>query len=502
MLWAWKKERADMPLRCLLLLLAWLGPPSVAAQTPACKMRITQKGLELVKQEGLRFVEQELETISIPDLHGKEGQFHYNISDVKVTHLQLNFSELQFQPEQYLAFRINNGSIGVHFRRQLLYWFFYDVGSIWTGAEGVNIHTQLQLSQDQGGRLKIANMSCNASIARMNAGFSGTLRKVYEFLAVLITKGVRYLLSQQICPVLNHAGLVLLNSLLDTVPVRNPVDEHIGSDYSLLSDPRVTTENIDLDFKGMFFPLREENETLPNLAPEPLLRETERMVYMGLSEYFFDSALFSYYRAGVLNMEFAGNQVPKDLEVLLRASFFGSIMLLDPSVADAPLALKLQVTEAPRCTIRTSGTSVSVTALLNIFLSPPEQPLILLSSLTMESRLSAKVVLHNKALRVQLDLRRFRIYSTQSAFESLALLPLQAPLKTLLQMTVIPFLNEKTKRGVRIPLPEGMDFTKETIRSHLGYLTIGADLKFTKGLREVIKKLRETPRPSLAPEAA
>lgn len=54
-------------------------------------------------------------------------------------------------------------------------------------------------------------------------------------------------------------------------------------------------------------------------------------------------------------------------------------------MADAPLALKLQVTEAPRCTIRTSGTSVSVTALLNIFLAPPEQPLILLSSLTMVS---------------------------------------------------------------------------------------------------------------------
>ncbi|XP_015686439.1 phospholipid transfer protein-like, partial [Protobothrops mucrosquamatus] len=174
----------------------------------------------------------------------------------------------------------------------------------------------------------------------------------------------------------------------------------------------------------------------------------------------------------------------------------------DPNVADAPLALKLQVTEAPRCTIRTSGTSVSVSALLNIFLAPPEQPLILLSSLTMESRLSAKVVLHSKALRVQLDLRRFRIYSTQSALESLALLPLQAPLKTLLQMTIMPFLNEKTKRGVRIPLPEGMDFTKEAIRSHLGYLTIGADLQFTKGLREVIEKLRATPRPSLAPRAA
>uniref|UniRef100_A0A8C5STL2 Phospholipid transfer protein n=1 Tax=Laticauda laticaudata TaxID=8630 RepID=A0A8C5STL2_LATLA len=407
-----------------------------------------------------------------------------------------------FQPEQFLAFRINNGSIGVRFRRQLLYWFFYDVGSIKTWAEGVNIHTLMELSRDEGGRLKITNMSCSASIAHMHAGFSGTLRKVYEFVARLITRGVRYLLSQQICPALNHAGLVLLNSLLDTVPVRNPVDKYVGSDYSLLSDPHVTAESIDLDFKGMFFPLRSENETLPNVAPEPLLRETERMVYMGLSEYFFDSALFSYYRAGVLSMEFVGDEVPKDLEVLLRASFFGTIILLDPDVVDAPLTLRLQVTKAPHCTIRPSGTYISVSALLNIFLAPPDQPLILLSSLIMESRLNAKVVLHNKAVRAHLDLRRFRIYSNQSAFESLALLPLQAPLQTLLQMTIMPFINERTKRGVQIPLPEGMDFTQEAVRTHLGYLTIGADLHFTKGLREVIEKLRETPGPSLASTAA
>ncbi|ETE60455.1 Phospholipid transfer protein, partial [Ophiophagus hannah] len=345
-----------------------------------------------VKQEGLRFVEQELENILIPDLHGKQAKFHYNISNVKVTHLQLNFSELHFQPEHFLAFHINNGSIGVTFQRQLLYWFFYDVGSIKTWAEGVNIHTLLKLSRDQGGRLKIANMSCNASVAHMHTGFSGTLRKVYEFMARLISRGMCYLL------------------------MRNPVDKHVGSDYSLLSDPYVTAESIDLDFKGMFFPLRSENETLPNVAPEPLLRETERMVYMGLSEYFFDSALFSYYRAGVLSMEFVGDKVPKDLEVLLRASFFGTIILLDPDVVDAPLTLKLQVTEAPRCTIRPSGTSISVSTLLNIFLAPPDQPLILLSS--------------------------------------------------------------------------------------LGYLTIGADLHFTKGLREVIKQLQATPSPSLASRAA
>lgn len=80
------------------------------AELPGCKIRITSKALELgkargrmrageggvapavgarpkglaatsVKQEGLRFLEQELETITIPDLRGKEGYFYYNISE-------------------------------------------------------------------------------------------------------------------------------------------------------------------------------------------------------------------------------------------------------------------------------------------------------------------------------------------------------------------------------------------------------------------------------------
>ncbi|XP_048354734.1 phospholipid transfer protein [Sphaerodactylus townsendi] len=490
-----------MGLCSVLLLPLWLSA-AAGLGAPGCKIRVTAKGLELVKQEGLRFVEQELQNISLGQLHGKEGQFHYNISNVQVMHLHMANSDLRFQPQQHLAFDIMNASISLRFRRQLLYWFFYDIGSINTSAEGVHIHTALGLSKDHVGRLKISNISCNASIARMQAGFSGTLRKVYEFLAAFITSGMRLLLNRQICPVLNHAGLVLLNSLLDTVPVRNSVDDYVGIDFSLLSDPIITPETMDLDFKGSFFPLGAENQTLPNVAPEPLIKETERMVYISLSEHFFDSALFAYYRAGALSMELAGDQVPNDLDVLLRASFFGSIMLMKPSVVDAPLVLQMQVTAAPTCVIKPSGTAVSVSGTFGIFLAPPNEPLVQLSSVIMDARLNARVALRKKSLQVQLDLRRFRVSSNQSALESLALIPLQAPLKTLLQLTIMPLINEKIKKGVQVPLPEGMDFTKEVVTNHMGYLIIGADLHFSKGLKEVIEMYRAGSGPkSTAPAA-
>ncbi|XP_046924760.1 phospholipid transfer protein isoform X2 [Lynx rufus] len=365
------------------------------AELPGCKIRITSKALELVKQEGLRFLEQELETITIPDLRGKEGYFYYNISE-----------------------------------------------------------------------------------------------KVYEFLSTFITSGMRFLLNQQICPVLYHAGMVLLNSLLDTVPVRSNVDELVGIDYSLLKDPAASASNLDMDFRGAFFPLAEGNWSLPNRAVEPQLREEERMVYVAFSEFFFDSAMESYFRAGALKLSLVGDKVPHDLDMLLRATYFGSIVLLSPAVIDSPLKLELRVLAPPRCTIKPSGTTVSVTASVTIALVPSDQPEVQLSSMIMDTRLSAKVALRGKALRVQLDLRRFRIYSNQSALESLALIPLQTPLKTMLQIGVMPMLNERMWRGVQIPLPEGINFVREVVTNHAGFLTIGADLHFAKGLREVIEKNR------------
>lgn len=75
------------------------------------------------------------------------------------------------------------------------------------------------------------------------------LQKVYELLSTLITSGRHFLLNQEICPVLYYAGTVLLNSLLDTVPVHGAVDELVGIDYSLLKDPVASTSNLDMEFR-------------------------------------------------------------------------------------------------------------------------------------------------------------------------------------------------------------------------------------------------------------
>lgn len=465
----------------------------MATDQPAgCKIRITDKGLEMLKSETEKFVEEELSNISMPEMKGTEGRFQYTITDVKITELNLTHADLQFIPEVGLMFDVQNSSISLSFHRRILYWFFYDTGNINASAEGVNINTALNLIRDDQGRLKINNITCDAKVSKMRAKFSGTLGRVYDFLASFLTTGMRFLLNQKICPALNHAAVIHVNSMLETIPVRTEVDQYIGIDYSLINDPIVTSQSLDMNFRGMFFDLSDPNDTLANYAVDPVIREYDRMVYLALSEFFFDSGMFSYYRAGIFQIHIVNEKMPKDLEMLLRTTYFGTIMMLNPALVEAPLSLQLAVNSPPKTSIKTSGATVVMTAIVKVMVLPPGQPPVQLSSMTMESKFNAKVSMKGKRLAVHADLRRFKIFSNQSALESLALIPLQAPLKTMLQMSVVPLINNWTKRGVQIPLADGMDFIEEVVEYHNGFIVIGANLHFTKGLREMISGANQT----------
>ncbi|XP_034092483.1 phospholipid transfer protein [Gymnodraco acuticeps] len=472
----------------LLFLLCPLMSSFMAAAQPAgCKIRITDKGLEMLKAETGKFVEEEISNISMPEMKGKEGRFQYTITDVKINDLNLTHAELQFVPDVGLLFDVQDSSISLSFHRRILYWFFYDTGNINASAEGVNINTVLNLIRDEEGRLKINNITCDAKITKMKAEFSGTLGKVYDFMASFLTSGMRFILNQQICPALNHAALVHVNSLLETIPVRTEVDSYIGIDYSLIEDPVVTSRSLDMHFRGMFFDLSDPNSTLENLAVEPVIKDYDRMVYLALSEFFFDSGMFSYYKAGVFQTHIVNEKMSRDMEMLLRTTYFGVIMMLNPALADAPLSLQIAVNSPPKTTIKTTGATVVMTAIVKVMLLPPGQAPFQLSSMTMETKFNAKVSIRGKRLAIHADLRRFKIFSNQSALESLALIPLQAPLKAMLQMSVVPLINNWTKKGVRIPLADGMDFIEEVVEYHNGFIVIGANLHFTKGLREMME---------------
>lgn len=65
----------------------------------------------------------------------------------------------------------------------------------------------------------------------------------------------------------------------------------------------------------MFFDLSHQNLTLANYAVDPVIREYDRMVYLALSEFFFDSGMFAYYTAGIFQMDIVDEKVNRSSKV-------------------------------------------------------------------------------------------------------------------------------------------------------------------------------------------
>lgn len=82
--------------------------------------------------------------------------------------------------------------------------------------------------------------------------------------------------------------------------------------------------------QGMFFELSDPNDTLVNQAVEPVISEYDRMVYLALSEFFFDSGMFSYYKAGIFQIDIVNEKVTRQHFLKIHQMRVDSQTVIDP----------------------------------------------------------------------------------------------------------------------------------------------------------------------------
>eukprot|EP00069_Balaena_mysticetus_P002125 bmy_15747T0 len=136
-------------------------------------------------------------------------------------------------------------------------------------------------------------------------------RKSFMWLIQLFHKKIesslRNSMNRKICKVVTSAVSSKLQPYFQTLPVTTKIDNVAGIDYSLVAPPKATADSLDGLLKGEFFRLAHRRP--PPFAPPALTLPTDhnRMVYLGISEYLFNTAGLVYQEAGVLNLTLSDN---------------------------------------------------------------------------------------------------------------------------------------------------------------------------------------------------
>ncbi|KAI4538492.1 hypothetical protein MG293_011895, partial [Ovis ammon polii] len=401
-----------------LVVLVALGTAVTTTTNPGIVARVTQKGLDYACQQGVLTLQKELEKITIPTFSG-------------------NFKIKYLGKGQYSFFSKLGGNFDL-------------------SVEGISILAALSLGYDpDSGHSTVTCPRCSSHINTVRIRISGSsVGWLIQLFHKRIESSLQNSMTSKICEVVTSTVSSKLQPYFQTLPVTTKLDKVAGVDYSLVAPPRVTADNLDGLLKGEFFSLAHRSP--PPFAPPALAFPTDhdRMVYLGISEYFFNTAGFVYQKAGALNLTLRDDMIPKESMFHLTTKFFGTLI---PQVAkmfpDMQMQLFIWASLPPKLTVNPNGLNLIFVLDTQAFAILPNSSLDPLFLLEMNLNLSVVVGARSDRLIGELRLDKLLLELKHSDVGPFSVELLQSVMNYAVPTIVLPVMNKKLQRGFPLPLP-------------------------------------------------
>nr|XP_006003208.2 PREDICTED: BPI fold-containing family B member 2 [Latimeria chalumnae] len=306
---------------------AWANNPGLVA-------RITDKGIDYARVKGIQSLQKALTKIKIPDFTGKFRikhflKVHYSFYNIIIRNFQLPSSSITLVPGTGLKVSIQNAFIELNGQWRVKMKIMRTHGSFRVNVKGLSASVGLKLGADGSGRPTVSTFSCSSHISAVKVHISGRLSWLYKIFKKSIESRLRKSLENKMCSVIQKSITEKLQPILQTLKVTAKVDKYAGINYSLVSPPTITSVSLDLGLKGEFFDLFHHVKIPFDASALNIPLGQNRMLYFGLSKYFFNSAGFIYHAVGALVKNITDDMIPKESKIRLNTTYFG---LLIPQV--------------------------------------------------------------------------------------------------------------------------------------------------------------------------
>ncbi|XP_075756926.1 bactericidal permeability-increasing protein [Pelodiscus sinensis] len=454
------------------------------AANPGFVARITVKGLDYARQEGVAALQKELAKLKLPDFSGSSkvkilGRVRYSFYSLNLRDFQLPSSQIAPLPNVGLRVSIANAFAQLTGKWRVKKSFIRDSGSFDLKVEGLSITIGLRLGSDPAGRPAVTLSECGAHIARVRVRISGRFGWLYNLFHKKIESSFKKTMEKKVCEVAASSAQSKLQPFLQTLPVTAKIDKVAGIDYSLVVPPAASAQSLDVSLKGEFFSLA--HRTAAPFAPPALAFPVDpaRMVYFGASSYLFNTAGFVYHTAGALRFEITEAMIPKQFQFHLNTSTFSAfIPQLEKKYPDRPMKLTIQTASAPFLTMAPGNVSLTPVLDIQAFVVLPNSSLVSVFLLGVTCSVSAKITVTSTRIGGSLQLGEMHLSLKHSDVGPFSVQLLQALMNFYGTNILIPRINARLQQGFPLPLPARIQLSSLVIEPRQNFLLFGADVRY------------------------
>ncbi|NWT67645.1 BPIFC protein, partial [Prunella himalayana] len=183
------------------------------------------------------------------------------------------------------------------------------------------------------------------------------------------------------------------------------IDDLAEVDYSLSGLPAVFQPFIDLDLKGVVFPAGIYTDSPYVAASFTIPDQSDSMLYLAFSEYFFQTSSFAYYTTGAFNMTIAEETCSY---FNINTEIFSSIIpeVAKYAVTPYPVMLKLMSSEIPIIRLQQDSFTVGIQGSMEVLAILPDSTTQSLFTLNIAANTSISLNIFDQKLMGSLCLNR------------------------------------------------------------------------------------------------
>lgn len=429
-------------------------------------MRVNKEAMEYVCQQGRPFLLKGIFDIKIPGYKpfGFIGGL-LKIVGIKIVDVQL--PQLSLKLVKKTGVQLSLGS-KIHIKANIMEF-----------KVGTSILLDIRVSRSPHGFPILSITACKSVLGDVQILVGGN--NLLGFLKPL-QNHIRAMLIDKMC--LSVSNVVLqLNAKMGALVGVNTINSMSQLQYSMLEDPEITSEYIDLDlnaaFKLMGRPIEDSSPAPPFTLPPQETVSDDSMVNMGLSNDVFEHFLLALQESGAFNLNTRGQAGSGGFH--LSTSMLQSAM---PSLArqypnDVAVTLSVVLAQRPIVSFHEGGATLTISPAIQLAVASSSSSSQTLCTLNVEVALSLRLKATATSLGVTVALHgEIGLKVASASVKDIQVDELKMIIVSVIDKIFVTHLNAVLSVGISLPKMENLQYVDPQIELHEGYAQVNCDLNY------------------------
>jgi len=293
-----------------------------------------------------------------------------------------------------------------------------------------------------------------------------------------VAKGIKQGIEKAINNNLNHA--------LQTLPLKQPIQNLLLADYTLVGPPRFASYMV-VDLKGEFFDLKHPQEAPFTPSNIPDIQNTNVMLQITISQYVPDTVGFALWKSGVLVINVDDKMIPPDSPIRFNTDSFQSIIpALYNLYPHKDLKATVDPIASPLITFRSNGTihvGGQFEMIMYVCAGPTNSTHVFTLGINVITE--GKIYMKGNNLMINLTYGNVSVSLRQTDIGPFDV----TILNNLFLLAIaegIPFINHKFADGIPLPVIKGVTFVNPYLGFGDGFIYVNTDIQYHPTTSKVI----------------